>query len=169
MNIASKRSRLTSLAPPMLLVLMTAACQAQLPAQPIDFKHRIHAGVNQIPCQYCHTSARRSANSGVPSVERCMGCHKVIAQDNPEVQKLIGYWQRGEAVPWVRIFELPQFAFFRHYPHIQAEVRCQTCHGEVQDMDRFRERPFIEMGFCIECHRQQKRKAEITDCYTCHR
>jgi hypothetical protein len=153
----------------LLLLSWGAACKAQLPAQPIDFQHRIHAGVNQIPCQYCHTSARRSDRSGIPSVDRCLGCHKVIALDNPEVMKLQGYAKKGEAVPWVRIFATPEFAYFRHYPHIQADIKCQTCHGPVETMDRFRERPFIEMGFCIECHRKQKRAREITDCYTCHR
>src|SRR6202171_6832921 len=43
--------------------------------QPIPFSHRIHAGVNKIPCQYCHEYARRSTTSGVPPVQRCVGCH----------------------------------------------------------------------------------------------
>ena len=38
------------------------------PRQPIDFSHRVHAGDNEIPCQYCHVDARRSASAGVPSV-----------------------------------------------------------------------------------------------------
>src|ERR1700752_3510098 len=42
--------------------------------QPIPFSHRIHAGVNKIPCQYCHEYARRSSTSGVPPVQRCVGC-----------------------------------------------------------------------------------------------
>lgn len=142
---------------------------SDIPAQPIDFSHRIHAGVNKIPCQYCHTSARRSPAAGIPSVERCMGCHKVVAADKGEIVKLKGYYERGESIPWVRFFELPDFAFFRHHPHIAAEVECQTCHGPVETMDRFRERPVLEMGWCLECHLKQESKDEIVDCYTCHR
>src|SRR5208282_2188500 len=43
--------------------------------QPIPFSHRVHAGINKIPCQYCHEYARVSATSGVPPVSRCVGCH----------------------------------------------------------------------------------------------
>src|SRR6202011_4489228 len=43
--------------------------------QPIPFSHRVHAGINKIPCQYCHEYARVSGMSGVPPVERCVGCH----------------------------------------------------------------------------------------------
>src|SRR5512145_1508080 len=49
------------------------------PVQPIFFSHVIHAGAFKIDCQYCHTGARRSAAAGIPSVERCMGCHKIVA------------------------------------------------------------------------------------------
>ena len=43
--------------------------------QPIPFSHRIHAGVNKIPCQYCHAYASRSSEPGIPAVARCVGCH----------------------------------------------------------------------------------------------
>ena len=48
--------------------------------QPIPFSHRIHAGVRQIPCQFCHEYARRSENAGVPPIERCVGCHASLAE-----------------------------------------------------------------------------------------
>src|SRR6202048_695841 len=43
--------------------------------QPIPFSHRVHAGVNKIPCQYCHAYASRSSEPGIPAVARCVGCH----------------------------------------------------------------------------------------------
>ena len=74
----------------------------------------IHAGSFQIPCQYCHADARRSEYAGLPSVERCLGCHKIIgAQDNPEIAKIHDYAKRGQPIPWVRIFKLPEFTYFR--------------------------------------------------------
>ena len=48
------------------------------PDQPIRFSHATHAGVNKIDCQYCHDSARRSKNSGIPSTNTCMNCHSAI-------------------------------------------------------------------------------------------
>jgi len=143
------------------------------PVQPIFFSHVIHAGSFQIACQYCHAGARRSSAAGLPSVERCMGCHKIIAaQGNPEVQKLHEYWNKKEPIPWVRIFKIPEHAQFPHKPHVQAGVQCQTCHGRIEAMERVNAQtgqnpindlqnlagmpaapPKLTMGWCIECHR----------------
>ena len=153
-----------------LLILATGALGflpfSNLPGQPIDFSHRIHAGINHIPCQYCHTGARRSPVAGIPAVDRCMGCHKVIAVNKPEVSKLKDYYERSEPIPWVRFFLLPDFVFFNHEPHVRAAVKCQTCHGEVEKIDRFREIPVLEMGWCLKCHKEMKAP---TDCLICHR
>lgn len=129
--------------------------------QPIAFSHRIHAGENAIPCQYCHIYAQRSSVAGVPPVALCAGCHQVIATDRPEVQKLMGYWERGEPIPWVRIHDLPDFSRFPHNLHINARnetfpegVPCQNCHGSVQEMDVVQKAipKFGLMGWCLECH-----------------
>ena len=50
------------------------------PIQPIAFSHKIHAGDNSIDCQYCHSSAKHSRTSGIPSVNVCMNCHKSITE-----------------------------------------------------------------------------------------
>jgi len=139
---------------------------SKIPTHPIDFSHRIHAGVNQIPCQYCHLGARRSSSAVIPPEERCMGCHKIVAQESPEIAKLKEYYERGEPIAWVRFFKLPEFSYFRHHPHIAAQVECQRCHGPVQTYDRFREAPFMEMGWCLECHIERNANR---DCYACHR
>jgi len=143
------------------------------PVQPILFSHLIHAGAFQINCQYCHADARRSEYAGLPSVERCMGCHKIVAaQGNPEVKKLQDYWQRKEPIPWVRIYKVPEFVYFQHRAHIQAGLACQTCHGQVQQLMRIPAiegpnrlndllnlvgltpaPPTLSMGWCVECHR----------------
>ena len=148
------------------------------PVQPIFFSHVVHAGSFQIACQYCHANARRGPAAGVPSVERCMGCHKIIAaQGNPEVQKLHGYWERQEPIPWVRIFKLPEFVQFPHKPHVQAGLQCQTCHGRIEAMEQVAAKtgqnivndlmnlagipakpPLLTMGWCVECHRTANSK-----------
>ncbi|HEY4911659.1 MAG TPA: c-type cytochrome, partial [Methylomirabilota bacterium] len=89
------------------------------PVQPILFSHVIHAGSYRLDCQYCHTGARRSSSAGLPSVERCMGCHKIVAaQGNEQVQKLHAYWEKQQPIPWVRIFKIPEHAQFPHKNHI---------------------------------------------------
>ncbi|MGH7266055.1 MAG: cytochrome c3 family protein, partial [Candidatus Rokuibacteriota bacterium] len=140
--------------------------QAPAPAQPIEFSHVVHAGSYRIDCQYCHADARRSPYAGLPSVERCMGCHKiVVAQGNPEVQKLHDYWNDKRPIPWVRVHKVPGFVYFPHKRHIQANVACQTCHGPVERMQRVAQVAPLTMGWCVECHVQ--RQAPL-DCVVCH-
>ncbi len=153
--------------------VLPVATTREGPEQPIFFSHVIHAGSFQIACQYCHAGARRSSAAGVPSVERCMGCHKIVAaQGNPEVDKLRGYWERKEPIPWVRVFKIPEHAQFTHKRHVQTGVQCQTCHGRVEAMERVTAQtgqnpindlqnlagmpvapPALTMGWCVECHR----------------
>jgi hypothetical protein len=160
------------------------------PRQPIFFSHLIHAGSYRIDCQFCHAGARRSPVAGVPSVERCMGCHKIIgAQDNPEIRKLHQYWEQRAPIPWVRVFKVPEFTYFAHKPHVQAGLSCQGCHGPVEQMRvvgahtgpslvndlwnlvgaRPAPRP-LTMGWCVDCHREQnaRGRAAPLDCVACH-
>lgn len=60
--------------------------QGYAPIQPIHYSHKIHAGDNKIECKYCHSSARVSKHSGIPSLNVCMNCHKSIYEysGNPE-------------------------------------------------------------------------------------
>lgn len=164
---------------------------SRAPKQPIFFNHVVHAGSFQIPCQYCHADARRSEYAGLPSVERCVGCHKIIGvADNPEIGKIHEYARRGEPIPWVRVFKVPEFTYFPHKAHVRSGVACQSCHGPVERMPvvggdtgpsvandlahlvglRPPQRP-LTMGWCVECHRREN-AARATraplDCVTCH-
>jgi len=107
--------------------LYTATSRAQAKdVQPISFSHRVMVQKG-IPCLYCHADARRSPAAGMPSVQKCMGCHLVIARSNPEVKKLAEYWQKGEPVPWVRINQLPRFVYFSHQAHLSAGLTWKSC------------------------------------------
>ena len=163
---------------------------AGAPRQPIFFNHVIHAGSFGIECQYCHADARRSEYAGLPSVIRCLGCHAIIgAQDNPEIRKIHEYASRREAIPWVRVFKVPEFTYFPHKPHVRAGVACQRCHGPIERMrvvgaetgqqlgnDLMRliglrpAPPPLTMGWCIDCHRAENAKGTKAplDCVTCH-
>ncbi|ADX68435.1 c-type cytochrome [Weeksella virosa] len=50
------------------------------PEQPIYFSHKVHAGIQGIDCQYCHTSAKYGKVSGIPSTNTCMNCHRTIKE-----------------------------------------------------------------------------------------
>ena len=164
--------------------------QARPSTQPISFPHNIHAQTYKIECQYCHADARRSEYAGLPSVERCLGCHKITAADKPEIKKLAEYGARKEPIPWVRVFKLPEFTHFPHKPHVRAGLACQTCHGPIETMTTahaqtgqsiandllnvagFRPAPPpLTMGWCIDCHRAQNATRGThapLDCVACH-
>lgn len=136
--------------------------------QPIAFPHNIHAGINQIDCQYCHFSAERSPNAGIPPVQTCMGCHaSVQGTANPEeVAMLRGYAQRMEAIPWNRIYKLPDHVQFPHMRHISGGVECAACHGNVEEIGVMQEvaQP-LTMGWCLTCHMEM---GAARDCTVCH-
>jgi len=52
--------------------------QNYMPEQPIFYSHKVHAGINQINCQYCHSGASKSKHAMIPSTNVCMNCHKQI-------------------------------------------------------------------------------------------
>jgi len=152
------------------------------PVQPIYYSHKVHAGINQISCLYCHTNAQYSKHATIPPINVCMNCHmaineytgkeKVYRPDGTEVdgtaeiQKLYKYagynptvskiWNPSQAKPieWVKIHNLPDHVYFNHSQHVVAgKVACQTCHGEIQKMDEVKQFADLSMGWCINCHR----------------
>ena len=138
------------------------------PLQPIAFSHRIHAGDNEIPCLYCHVQARRSPSAGVPSVNKCMGCHAEVATDRPQIRLLTNYWETKEPIAWVKVHDLPDFVHFTHKRHVAAGIECQTCHGPVETMDVVSREAPLKMGLCLNCHKDNEVE-NGTDCWTCHK
>jgi hypothetical protein len=151
-------------------LLFTRARVLATPQQPIDYSHRTHveAGVG---CLFCHSSALRSPVAGIPSVQKCMGCHAVVATDSPEIQELAGYWERDEPIPWSRVNIQPDFVYFDHQPHLGAAINCESCHGDVGQMDLTRPVVKMDMGWCLDCHLEQspEKVARLADCLACHK
>ncbi len=122
------------------------------PAQPVFFSHRRHAGEFEIDCLYCHTNTDRSPVAPMPTVELCLGCHRVVKAASTEIQKLRGYDERGEPIAWERIYKLADYVQFNHGRHVRAEVECQECHGKVEEHDVLWQWSPLTMGWCLECH-----------------
>lgn len=159
--------------------------QGYEPVQPIHYSHRIHAGDNGIDCKYCHSSARVSKNSGIPSLNVCMNCHKNISEvaettateehskafydkQIAALYEAVGwdkslqkYTGKTKPVKWVRVHNLPDHVYFNHSQHVTvAGVECQTCHGPVQEMEIMKQHAPLTMGWCINCHRETNVKVE---------
>lgn len=149
------------------------------PKQPIPFSHRIHAGVNRIPCQYCHTNATRSRDATVPAVQTCMNCHRDIVMPDSAIFKrvVVARLASDKALDWKRVYNLPDYVFFDHRAHVRAGVRCQTCHGPVQTFEVQKRVMDMRMGKCVDCHRNPTPylppdspiKTAPTECSACHR
>lgn len=136
------------------------------PEQPINFSHVVHVQKNKMDCQYCHWSVSKAAYAAIPEVESCMGCHKIVKTDSPEIKKLKEYYDKGQPVPWVKVHVTPDHVFFNHKRHVKAGVACHECHGQIPRMPVVERVSSMKMGWCIDCHRQ---KGTSIDCYTCHK
>lgn len=140
--------------------------------QPIEFDHRHHVRDDGIDCVYCHTSVETGVFAGIPSTERCMGCHGQIWPDSPELQPLRDSWRTKTPVRWKRVNALPGYVYFHHGVHVQAGVQCAECHGHVEDMPRVVRVHDLSMRFCMDCHRKTQGSraiTQLTSCTTCHR
>ena len=128
--------------------------QGYQPEQPIAFSHKLHAGQYEIDCQYCHTGVEIAKSANIPSVNICMNCHSQVLPDSPEIQKLYAAQESGQPIEWVRIHNLPDLAYFNHSQHVSVgKIECQTCHGEIQEMEVVKQFAPLTMGWCIDCHR----------------
>lgn len=164
-------------------LMSVGVSQDYQPTQPIRFSHALHAGDNQIDCNYCHYGARKGKHSNIPPAGVCMNCHMQVQEGpkygteeiakiyaavgwDPETYSYIeGYEQKP--IKWVRIHNLPDLAYFNHSQHVTAgQVACQTCHGPIQEMEEVYQYAPLTMGWCVNCHRETEVKTESNDYYT---
>jgi hypothetical protein len=156
-----------------------SSSQNASPEQPIKFPHPVHVQTVGLNCLYCHYTADKSPDPGLPAVSTCMGCHVSVgtmkegqinlpknelheARRSPELEKLMKYADAKPAtpglgpnakpIPWIRIHKVPEYVHFPHMRHVNAGVTCQSCHGEVQKMTQVYQYASLNMGWCVSCH-----------------
>ncbi|WP_432709950.1 c-type cytochrome [Pedobacter sp.] len=168
------------------------------PVQPIKFSHELHAGINQTDCQYCHSGAFKSKNASIPSLNVCMNCHKQVqgrekydGNISPEIQKIynaLGYdadhmtydKSKEKPVEWIRVHNLPAFAYFNHSQHVVVgeeairkhkglqpnEPVCFACHGPVDTMEEVYQYSPLTMKWCVNCHKEAELDIKDNAYYT---
>jgi hypothetical protein len=126
------------------------------PDQPIPFSHKIHAGDYKMECLYCHGSAEKGPHAAIPPMNVCIGCHSVVGLDKDNIKALNKLYNDGQTVQWQRVHRLPDHVYFSHKWHLRAGVDCIECHGDVAAMPLISQVERLEMGDCLDCHRQSQ-------------
>jgi hypothetical protein len=123
------------------------------PVQPVAFDHKIHVGQLGMDCRYCHSFVEVSGHSNFPSTQTCMNCHRDVDKNNPKLQPVRDSWASGKPIEWVKIHNVPDYAYFNHSAHVNRGVSCVSCHGKVNEMNVVYHDQPQSMGWCLNCHR----------------
>ena len=136
------------------------------PTQPIPYSHKKHLAFG-LECKMCHTNPEPGKLTTFPETGRCMQCHATVAKDKPTIRKLANYAKSKQVIPWVRVYIVLPGVAWSHRPHLQAGVACETCHGQVREMEQMSEVTSVTtMYVCLNCHEMNHAK---TACDTCHK
>jgi Cytochrome c7 and related cytochrome c/Class III cytochrome C family len=142
-----------------------AGSKASAPEQPLPFSHKAHIA-QKLTCDTCHENPDPGNQVTLPGAATCMACHQAIAKEKPAIRRLAQFDQDHKPVPWVRVYMVPAFVYWSHRTHLEAGMKCEMCHGQVDQMDIMTKATNVTtMGGCVECHRQKKAS---TGCKLCH-
>jgi hypothetical protein len=137
------------------------------PEQPVPYSHALHAGQLGLDCRYCHTTVENAAFAAIPPTQVCMNCHTAIHSASPRLAPIRESWATGKSVNWVKIHDLPDYAFFNHAAHVSHGVGCVSCHGRIDQMDVVQQVAPLSMGWCLDCHREPEKnlrpKEQVTN------
>lgn len=127
------------------------------PEQPVPYSHELHAGELGLDCQYCHTNVGVSKQANIPPTQTCMNCHTQVKANSDKLAKVRESWETGQPVEWVRVHNLPDYAYFNHAIHVNMGVGCETCHGRVDRMEVVAQQEPLSMSWCLDCHRNPEK------------
>lgn len=133
------------------------------PVQPVPFSHALHAGQLGMDCRYCHTTVESASFAAIPPTETCMNCHTSIQKSSPKLAPIIESYATGLPVKWVKVHDLPDYAYFNHAAHVNAGVGCNECHGQVDKMEVVYQAEPLNMAWCLACHRDPEPRLRPKD------
>jgi len=134
------------------------------PEQPVPYSHALHAGELGIDCRYCHNTVEQAAHAAIPPTQTCMNCHTNIRlQDSDKLTLVRESYATGMPIEWVRVHDLPDYAYFNHSAHVRRGIGCQSCHGPVHQMEVVYQAEPLSMGWCLDCHRNPEQHLRPLD------
>ncbi len=145
------------------------ATEVDGPVETIPFSHRTHLAKG-VSCLFCHSSAVRGPAADLPPLELCAGCHRWLSTQTEQTKAVVAAFDQGTTVSWSRVYDVPDFVFFSHQPHVTtAKLSCSECHGDVANMTLATKARRMTMGFCLACHKLQEERDRLLDCQICHK
>lgn len=123
------------------------------PRQPVSYSHKLHAADLGMDCRYCHNTVEQSFYAAVPPSSTCMNCHNVVLKESPKLAPVRSSVASGMPVPWIKVHQLPDYAYFYHNVHVAAGLGCAECHGRVDHMKIVHLHAPLSMSWCLQCHR----------------
>ena len=127
------------------------------PEQPVPYSHALHVGQLGMDCKYCHTTVEKAAFAAVPPTQTCMNCHANAATQAPTLRKVYASWEQGTPIEWIKVHDLADYVYFNHSAHINKGVGCYSCHGRMDQMEVVWQAEPLNMGWCLECHREPEK------------
>ena len=139
--------------------------------QPVDFSHKVHADKAGQKCDDCHAFRPDGTFAGVPSLDKCAGCHAApMGNTAAEKQFIEKYVTPNREPAWLVYTRQPENVYFSHAPHLKAKVKCERCHRKeglyYEDRISGYSRDVMSMDACIACHSE---KHQENSCLTCHK
>jgi menaquinone reductase, multiheme cytochrome c subunit len=123
------------------------------PIQPVPYSHALHVGKLGLDCRYCHNTVEKAGFAALPTSEICMNCHTGILPASPKLAPIRESYKNGTPVPWVKVHDIADYVYFNHSIHVNAGVGCVECHGRIDQMETVQTVKPLNMGWCLECHR----------------
>lgn len=155
------------------------------PNQPVPYSHEKHLRMG-LDCYTCHNTADKSNFAAIPTAEVCIRCHgpkkdaagneikgtEQVHSNSPLLKPLHEAWNSGKPVRWVKVHDLPDYAYFSHASHVNRGVGCYSCHSRIDKMGGSQgvdpiagvmQVKNLSMGWCLECHRQPEKNLRPLD------
>ena len=130
------------------------------PVQPVAYSHALHVGQLGLDCRYCHNTVEQGDFAALPPTETCMNCHRAIwpKKDTLAAVRLsaatgMPVGKEGTTPGWRQVTTVPDYVYFNHAAHVNSGVGCVECHGTVNHMEVVYQAKPMNMGWCLECHR----------------
>jgi hypothetical protein len=143
----------------------------------VDFSHKTHAGKAGAKCDDCHSFRADGSFAGVPTLDKCSGCHAAAMGDTQAEKQFIEKYVTPQREPaWHVNARQPENVYFSHAVHVKrASLKCERCHGDQGSSaslrayreDRISGYPqgLLTMDDCIACHREQHKENSCLDCH----